>query len=137
VSFLNLRIRGRLYGGFAALLLFCAALASFGGDLRVFSQPVFSDARTGLVAIRLQTATESVTRMYRTTDGGSSWSYLMPIPGSGALFVTIVDEQHWIATDGDHAVHTQNGGTSWTQLVTQPPLQGRGAQGSRVWHLDK
>jgi hypothetical protein len=24
MSFLNLRIRGRLYGGFAALLLFCA-----------------------------------------------------------------------------------------------------------------
>ncbi|MGA7806898.1 HAMP domain-containing protein, partial [Bradyrhizobium sp.] len=30
MSFLNLRIRGRLYGGFGALLLFCAALASFG-----------------------------------------------------------------------------------------------------------
>jgi methyl-accepting chemotaxis protein len=29
MSFLNLRIRGRLYGGFAALLLFCAALAGF------------------------------------------------------------------------------------------------------------
>jgi methyl-accepting chemotaxis protein len=29
MSFFNLRIRGRLYGGFAALLLFCAALAGF------------------------------------------------------------------------------------------------------------
>ena len=29
MSFLNLRIRGRLYGGFGALLLFCAALAGF------------------------------------------------------------------------------------------------------------
>jgi methyl-accepting chemotaxis protein len=29
MSFLNLRIRGRLYGGFGALVLFCAALASF------------------------------------------------------------------------------------------------------------
>jgi hypothetical protein len=29
VSFFNLRIRGRLYGGFGALLLFCAALAGF------------------------------------------------------------------------------------------------------------
>src|ERR1700692_1016841 len=29
MSFLNLRIRGRLYGGFAALLLFCAGLAGF------------------------------------------------------------------------------------------------------------
>src|SRR6266849_6618797 len=29
MSFLNLRITGRLYGGFGALLLFCAALAGF------------------------------------------------------------------------------------------------------------
>jgi methyl-accepting chemotaxis protein len=29
MSFLNLRIRGRLYGGFGALLLFCVALAGF------------------------------------------------------------------------------------------------------------
>jgi methyl-accepting chemotaxis protein len=29
MSFLNLRIRGRLYGGFGALVLFCAALAIF------------------------------------------------------------------------------------------------------------
>jgi Four helix bundle sensory module for signal transduction len=29
MSFLNLRIRGRLYGGFGVLVLFCAALASF------------------------------------------------------------------------------------------------------------
>jgi photosystem II stability/assembly factor-like uncharacterized protein len=74
--------------------------------------------------VRLQTGTQSVTRIYRTTDGGSSWSYVMPIPGTGALMVTIVDPLHWIATDGSNAVHTQNGGASWTQLVTQPPLQG-------------
>jgi methyl-accepting chemotaxis protein len=30
MSFLNLRIRGRLYGGFGVLLLFCAVLAGFG-----------------------------------------------------------------------------------------------------------
>jgi methyl-accepting chemotaxis protein len=30
MSFFNLRIRGRLYGGFAVLLVFCAALAAFG-----------------------------------------------------------------------------------------------------------
>jgi methyl-accepting chemotaxis protein len=30
MSLLNLRIRGRLYGGFGTLLLFCAALAGFG-----------------------------------------------------------------------------------------------------------
>ncbi len=30
MSFFNLRIRGRLYGGFAVLLVFCAGLAAFG-----------------------------------------------------------------------------------------------------------
>jgi methyl-accepting chemotaxis protein len=30
MSFLNFRIRGRLYGGFGALIVFCAALAGFG-----------------------------------------------------------------------------------------------------------
>jgi methyl-accepting chemotaxis protein len=39
MSFLNLRIRGRLYGGFAALLLFCVALAGFAvwqlGEIRI------------------------------------------------------------------------------------------------------
>jgi methyl-accepting chemotaxis protein len=30
MSFLNLRIRGRLYGGFGILLVFCAGLAAFG-----------------------------------------------------------------------------------------------------------
>jgi len=29
MSFLNFRIRGRLYGGFAILLVFCAGLAGF------------------------------------------------------------------------------------------------------------
>jgi photosystem II stability/assembly factor-like uncharacterized protein len=101
-----------------------AVLASFGGDVRLFSQAVFSDARTGLVAVRLQGGTQSVTRIFRTTDGGSSWSYVMPIPGTGALIVSIVDQQHWIATDGVDAVHTQNGGTSWTHVATRPPLTG-------------
>ncbi len=30
MSFLKLRISGRLYGGFSILLLFCAGLATFG-----------------------------------------------------------------------------------------------------------
>ena len=29
MAFFNLRIRGRLYGGFSALILFCAGLAGF------------------------------------------------------------------------------------------------------------
>ncbi|HLY13011.1 MAG TPA: YCF48-related protein [Candidatus Limnocylindrales bacterium] len=101
-----------------------SAVSSFGGDLRVFSQPVFSDAQHGLVGIRFQGDTQSVTRIYRTADGGSSWSYVSAVPGSGPFIVSIVDQQHWIATDGATAVHSQNAGASWTTVATQPALDG-------------
>ena len=100
------------------------APAGTTGDIRFFSDPVFADPSTGLVGVTFQGDTQSITRIYRTTDGGSSWSSVSTVPGSGALTVTIVDQEHWIATDGTHAVHTQNAGSSWTQLVSAPPLVG-------------
>jgi methyl-accepting chemotaxis protein len=62
MSFLNLRIRGRLYGGFGALVLFCAALAGFAvmqlgaihtqvGSLTVQSK---NTIRVGEIATELQ-----------------------------------------------------------------------------------
>ena len=62
MSFLNLRIRGRLYGGFGALLLFCAALAGFGvwqlGDFatQVAAMTLQSEntIRVGEIATNLQ-----------------------------------------------------------------------------------
>ena len=48
----------------------------------------------------------------------------MPIPGTGPFIVSIVDAQHWIATDGVTAVHSQNGGASWTTVTTKPALDG-------------
>jgi hypothetical protein len=100
------------------------APAGTTGDIRFFSVPAFSDASTGLVAVRFVGNTQSITRMYRTTDAGSTWQSVAVVPGTGALIVTIIDQQHWIATDGVDAVHTQNGGTSWTQVTTTPPLTG-------------
>ena len=54
MSFLNLRIRGRLYGGFGALLLFCAALAGFGvWQLSALRDQVGSLSRQSQSAVRI------------------------------------------------------------------------------------
>jgi hypothetical protein len=94
------------------------------GDIRIFRVPSFSDALTGLVAARFQGSSQGVTRMYRTTNAGSSWTPVTVIPGTGALIVSIVDQQHWIATDGTTAVHSQNAGASWSTVTTHPALTG-------------
>jgi len=116
-----------------------SAPAGFSGDLRVFSQPVFSDARTGLVAVHFQGDTQSATRIYRTIDGGSSWTFLAAVPGSGVLFVTIIDPRHWIATDGAVVEHTTDGGSSWSHGVSQPTYGGQqtGLQGVQFIDLDR
>jgi hypothetical protein len=70
MSFLNLRIRGRLYGGFAALLLFCAGLAGFAvwqlGELRtqVAAMTLQSQntIRVGEIATNLQAIRRAVLR---------------------------------------------------------------------------
>src|SRR5580693_5579816 len=51
MSLLNLRIRGRLYGGFGALLLFCATLAGFG----VWQLSAVRD-QVGLLSVQSQNA---------------------------------------------------------------------------------
>src|SRR5260221_5546699 len=70
MSFFNLRIRGRLYGGFAALLLFCLALAGFAvlqlGEIRtqVSSLTVQSTnaIRAGEIATELQAIRRAILR---------------------------------------------------------------------------
>jgi methyl-accepting chemotaxis protein len=70
MSFLNLRIRGRLYGGFAALLLFCTGLAGFAvwqlGELRtqVAAMTLQSEntIRVGEIATNLQAIRRAVLR---------------------------------------------------------------------------
>jgi methyl-accepting chemotaxis protein len=70
MSFLNLRIRGRLYGGFAALLLFCTGLAGFAvwqlGELRtqIAAMTLQSEntIRVGEIATNLQAIRRAVLR---------------------------------------------------------------------------
>jgi chromosome segregation ATPase len=70
MSFFNFRIRGRLYGGFGTLLLFCMALAGFAiwqlGDIRtqVGSLTVQSSnaIRAGEIATELQAIRRAILR---------------------------------------------------------------------------
>src|SRR5205085_2860495 len=70
MSFLNLRIRGRLYGGFGALLLFCVALAGFAvwqlGEIRTqvaaMTLQSGNTVRAGAIATELQAIRRAVLR---------------------------------------------------------------------------
>ena len=70
MSFLNLRIRGRLYGGFGALLLFCVGLAGFAvwqlGEIRTqvlaLTRQSSNTIRVGDIAIELQAVRRAILR---------------------------------------------------------------------------
>ena len=53
--------------------------------------------------------------VYRTTDGGASWSLLRSLPGH---FVDFTDANHgWLATVGGTGYRTINGGATWTPMT--------------------
>jgi methyl-accepting chemotaxis protein len=70
MSFLNLRIRGRLYGGFGMLLLFCAGLAGFSVwqlwsiqiDVTELTVQSANRIRVGDIATELQAARRAILR---------------------------------------------------------------------------
>ena len=70
MSFLNLRISGRLYAGFCALILFCAGLAGFAvlqlGEIRdqVTTMTLQSQntIRAGAIATELQAIRRAILR---------------------------------------------------------------------------
>jgi hypothetical protein len=70
MSFLNLRMSGRLYAGFGALVLFCAALAGFGvwqlGEIRaqVATMTLQSNntIRVGDIAAELESIRRAILR---------------------------------------------------------------------------
>ncbi len=111
-------------GGMTWKAAILAAPAGMSGAVRFFGQPVFFDSHVGLVAVQFEGDASSVTRIYRTTDAGSTWTFLSQVPGTDTLYVSIVDQQAWIATDGSGVVHTTNGGAGWTHVTTQAPSGG-------------
>jgi methyl-accepting chemotaxis protein len=79
MSLLNLRIRGRLYGGFGALLLFCAALAGFGvwqlsairDQVAVLTLQSKNTIRVGEIATDLQAIRRGILRYTFDQDEAS------------------------------------------------------------------
>jgi methyl-accepting chemotaxis protein len=66
MSFLNLRIRGRLYGGFGALLLFCVALAGFAvwqlGEIRTQVASLTIQSTNTIRASEIETELQAIRR---------------------------------------------------------------------------
>ncbi len=96
------------------------APAGMAGDQRFFGRPVFISPSLALVPVRFQADTGNVTRIYRSTDGGSSWSFLAHLPGTGAPLVSILDKQRWIAPSGSDVVATGIAGSTWTTVASRP-----------------
>ena len=79
MSLLNLRIRGRLYGGFGTLLLFCAALAGFGvwqlsairDQVAVLTLQSKNTIRVGEIATDLQAIRRGILRYAFDQDEAS------------------------------------------------------------------
>ncbi|HXX59991.1 MAG TPA: hypothetical protein VEI48_01725 [Candidatus Sulfotelmatobacter sp.] len=85
-----------------------------------FGQPVFADGRTGVVAVDFQSDSGSVTHLIRTSDAGSSWTDVAALP-AGFSWVSVIDQQHWVAFSDAAVRHTDDGGATWTQTVAVPP----------------
>ena len=98
-----------------------AAPQGMAGAIRAVGLPVFFDATNGLVPVLFDDGTANVTRVYRTADAGATWSWISHVPGTAAPFVSIVDQQHWLALEGTTVVSTVNGGTTWATITASPP----------------
>ncbi len=97
--------------------------AGSSGAQPFFDQPVFSDARSGLMAVDFQStsgAVSNVSRIYRTTDAGSSWTIAATLP-AGYFTVSILGPKQWIAFDLRSVVRTVDGGATWTRASSNPP----------------
>jgi len=90
-----------------------SAGGSAGGQL-YFGQPVFFGGRTGLLTFSVPTDALGDIPVYRTTDGGSSWSPSATIP-AGATAVSFLDPQRWIAVSGTELFRTADGGQTWAR----------------------
>ena len=91
-----------------------------------FAQPVFFDGHSGLVSIDFQSDTSSVTRVYQTSDAGSSWTLAATRP-TGVSAISFLDPQRWIGIGGSEVAHTTDGGQTW---VRSPAVDPPGAPGS-------
>jgi photosystem II stability/assembly factor-like uncharacterized protein len=82
--------------------------------------PVFLTPQSGAIAVTIEDSPATHTRIYRTTDGGSSWTLAsdQQVDASGGL--ALVDETHWFmpVVNPVGLLATSNAGASWQQVTT-------------------
>jgi photosystem II stability/assembly factor-like uncharacterized protein len=84
-----------------------------------FGQPIFFAGRSGLVFVDLQTDTTTVTqlsRVYATTDAGSSWSVATTL-STPVTAISFLDLRQWIGLNSTEVIRTGNGGQTWDRSV--------------------
>lgn len=88
-------------------------------------------------------------KIYKTTDGGATWTKQLDKPGTYFRCIAFIDEQHGFAgnigteyypnvTDTTPLYETRDGGTTWTAVtkISGPAVKGLCAiwvRGNRVW----
>jgi photosystem II stability/assembly factor-like uncharacterized protein len=88
--------------------------------------PEFSSASTGVVA--------AGSLLFRTTDGGRTWTRLADLPSQASTAPALLDATHWLAptVNPSGLASTTDGGASWRHLITSG-LSGVANQGWIVW----
>jgi photosystem II stability/assembly factor-like uncharacterized protein len=76
--------------------------------------------RIGVIAVDFQSDSGSVTHTYRTIDAGSSWTDVEAFP-TGFYWVSVIDQQHWVAISDSAVRRTDDGGATWRQTAAVPP----------------
>ncbi|TAK34848.1 MAG: DUF1906 domain-containing protein [Chloroflexota bacterium] len=96
----------------------------------------FVTPQTGwLVTKRATSRNFSVGALFRTTDGGRSWTRLTIPIGEPVYFAT--EQLGWVAGGpaGDQLYRTQNGGQTWERQRVDDPASGGGLQ--RIYRLPR
>jgi photosystem II stability/assembly factor-like uncharacterized protein len=86
----------------------------------------FSDGAHGWILARLSSGSNfSVGRLFRTTDGGRSWTALEGVPSAGRLVFADANRGFLAGGPDQNALYqTEDGGRSWTLLELVPSMSG-------------
>lgn len=79
--------------------------------------PVFFGSQDGILPVELGQPARSLV-LYRTTNGGTTWTPTRPVGAGLAIYYSVVDARITFATDGHSLFRTANGGATWSRLST-------------------
>jgi photosystem II stability/assembly factor-like uncharacterized protein len=82
--------------------------------------PAFLDSQSGAVAVTIESPDAPHTRIYRTTDGGATWTLAADQPVEASGGPALADEAHWfLPVDNPLALlSSTDAGASWQQVAT-------------------